>query len=108
MRKYRNEIITVVDSVTCNRCGRTDNNELEMQEYLAIDFVGGFMSVFGDMEQYTGDICQRCVKALLGNYLVKVENKYSEQDSIDFLLEADEKTKNVKSGRISFGCQRGD
>ena len=102
MRRYRSEVINIIDSETCDRCGRTDNNELEMQEYLAIDFIGGYKSVFGDMEKYTGDICQRCVKALLGNYLKKVEKKYSEQDNIDFLLETDKKTKNVKGGGSQF------
>jgi len=75
MRRYRNEIIKVVDSVRCDCCGREDNNELEMQEYLAIDFVGGYMSVFGDGTEFTGDFCQHCVKAMMGSYLHEKEEK---------------------------------
>lgn len=108
MRKYRNEIIEIVDSVVCDRCGREDNSHMEIQEYLAVDFVGGYNSVFGDMEKYTGDFCQRCVKAMMGNYLTKIEEVYCEQDNVEFLLQANEKTKNIKSRRLSFGCQRGD
>ena len=73
MRRYRRETINAVDSLRCDRCGREDDDPMEMQEYLAIDFVGGYNSVFGDMDKYTGDFCQRCVKAMMGNYLTKVE-----------------------------------
>ena len=73
MRKYRDEIIKVVDVVICDMCGQEDTDPMEIQEYLAIDFVGGFQSIFGDMEEYTGDICQRCLKVTLGSYLTKVE-----------------------------------
>jgi hypothetical protein len=74
MRRYRSEIINVIDSVVCDRCGRIDDDPAEMQEYLAIDFIGGYVSVFGDMEKYTGDICQRCFKEVLGIYLTKKED----------------------------------
>jgi len=108
MRKYRKETIKIVDSVRCDRCGREDSDQMEMQEYLTVDFIGGYNSVFGDMEKYTGDFCQRCVKTMMGDYLTKVEEVYCEQDNVEFLLQVNEKTKNIKSGRLSFGCQRGD
>ena len=73
MRRYRYEMVDVVCEVKCDRCGRTDSDEFEMQEYLAVDFIGGYMSVFGDGDQYTGDFCQRCVKAMLGSYLRVIE-----------------------------------
>ena len=75
MRRYRSEIVNIVDSLRCDRCGRTDDDPAEMQEYLAIDFVGGYNSVFGDMETYTGDFCQRCLQAVLGTYLTKKEDE---------------------------------
>jgi len=75
MRHYRCELTEVVASVTCDRCGREDNYPIEMQEYHAIDFVGGFGSVFGDGVAYTGDFCQRCVKSLLGAYLKPVKER---------------------------------
>ena len=68
-------MMEIVNSVTCDRCGREDSDPLEIQEYLPLDFVGGFNSVFGDMEKYTGDICQRCLKAVLGNYLTNITEK---------------------------------
>ena len=69
------EAINIVDTVTCEVCGTEDFDPMEIQEYLAIDFIGGFQSVFGDMEEYTADICQRCVKKLLGEYLHKKEKQ---------------------------------
>jgi len=84
MRNYRTETSFVVDSVRCDRCGREDDDPMEMQEYLRVDFVGGFLSVFGDGNKFTGDFCQYCVKAMIGNYLTKVEEV------------------------LFYGCQRGD
>jgi hypothetical protein len=75
MRHYRSEITEVVASVTCDMCGRQDSDPFETQEYLAVDFVGGYMSVFGDGDKYTGDFCQRCVKAVLGAYLKPVKER---------------------------------
>jgi antitoxin CcdA len=75
MRNYKVETVLVVDSVICDRCRRFDNDPAEIQEYLAIDFIGGYVSVFGDMETYTGDICQRCLKEVLGEYLHKKEDE---------------------------------
>ena len=75
MRKYRSETVKLVDTVICNVCKREDDDPMELQEYLAIDFVGGYNSVFGDMNVYTADICQRCFKELLGSYLTDITEK---------------------------------
>ena len=75
MRKYRPHIMEIVNSVKCDRCGREDDDPMEIQEYLPIDFVGGFNSIFGDMEKYTGDFCQRCVMRILGGYLHNITEK---------------------------------
>ena len=43
--------------------------EMEMEEFLHIHFVGGYQSIFGDGNQVDCDICQHCLKSLLGEYL---------------------------------------
>lgn len=54
--------------MTCDKCGKTyDDVEdiLEVQEFLKIDFVGGFGSVFGDGTRVMANICQHCLKKMM-------------------------------------------
>ena len=44
----------------------------EAGEFMRIDFVGGYGSVFGGEARVRGDFFQRCVKELLGRW-VRVE-----------------------------------
>jgi len=74
MRKYKNveKIVEELEIVKCDICGTEYNypeKSMEIQEFLNIDFHGGYASVFGDGCHVEGNICQRCVKALLGKYL---------------------------------------
>lgn len=60
----------VVSSITCDVCGKvfdlnTTDGILETQEFLFIDFVGGYSSVFGDFNHIECDICQHCLKKFL-------------------------------------------
>lgn len=62
---------TITKSITCDICGKTYDLEtldgqLEEQEFLFIDFVGGYNSVFGDMERIECDVCQYCLKNMIG------------------------------------------
>jgi len=41
----------------------------ELDEFLHVDFTGGYFSIFGDMSKVQGDFCQTCVKKLLGKFL---------------------------------------
>jgi len=64
---YRNEPV----SYTCDRCKKefdTEGGFLEMQEFHHIRFTGGYGSVFGDMSQVECDLCQRCLKELVGDF----------------------------------------
>jgi antirestriction protein len=40
----------------------------EYQEFYHIDFYGGFGSVFGDESHVQCDICQNCLKDMIGKY----------------------------------------
>jgi hypothetical protein len=41
---------------------------MEWQESLQLRFTGGYGSVFGDGTKVAVDLCQHCVKELLGAY----------------------------------------
>ena len=51
------------------------DNIFENQEFLLIEFTGGYGSVFGDMSNVTGAICQHCLKKKFGDDLT-VDNTY--------------------------------
>ena len=61
-------------SITCDRCHKTQDDVMELQEWLRLDFVGGYNSLFGDGERYQLDLCQKCMNELFGVYLRYVGN----------------------------------
>ena len=82
MVKYEKKEVTthIAVSKECDVCHKvyhdvtvteTENpNELwEFQEFHHLRFRGGFGSVFGDESLVECDICQHCLKKLLGQYL---------------------------------------
>lgn len=63
--------------VVCDRCHREmgpDNTDFELQERIAIHFRAGYGSVFGDGNLVEVDICQNCLKDVLGKYLRVTED----------------------------------
>lgn len=72
MKEYAQEQVQIerLNTVQCDVCKRTDDAEsLELHSYLSIDDVGGFGSVFGDMNTIELDMCQYCMMDLLGSYI---------------------------------------
>jgi hypothetical protein len=72
--------VKITDTITCDVCGKkyferkedgnaNHDDAIEIQEFHCIDFVGGYGSVFGDGNRIKCDICQHCLKKLLGEYL---------------------------------------
>lgn len=60
--------------VHCDRCKAefrvgVGNDDMEIQEMLIVDFTGGYGSVFGDGTHMKGELCQACVKTVLGPFL---------------------------------------
>ena len=82
MIKFKSETkeILVKDEIPCDCCGNTyscsvsDVDVFEVQEFLNINFIGGYSSIFGDGARVSGNFCQECVKELLGKYL-KIEEE---------------------------------
>lgn len=68
-----------VSGKRCDCCGvgyYTSHNLNELQEFLCFEFTGGYGSIFGDGENFECDLCQHCLKKLLGKYIRKVEENY--------------------------------
>lgn len=56
----------------CDRCGRkmqVHATDGEWDEHLTIAFRSGYFSIFGDGNLVECDLCQHCIKKLLGKYL---------------------------------------
>lgn len=63
--------------ITCSVCktfyGADD--VMEIQEFYHIHFTGGYASVFGDMSEIRCNICQKCLKKMIGDYVEEVEDE---------------------------------
>lgn len=75
----------VQESITCDVCKKTYNSEdqnswMEIQEFHHIRFRGGFDSIFGDDVSFKSDICQHCLKKLLGEYIT-IDEPIDEQNA---------------------------
>lgn len=70
MKTYRETVASVLDTIVCDRCGTTAKaDELSRQEFVSIDFVGGYDPVFGDGALVKLDLCQHCLRDTLGRWL---------------------------------------
>lgn len=72
MIKFETIIETVetkkVESIQCDKCKKEYDVEdvFEIQEFHHIKFGGGWGSVFGDESAIDCDICQHCLKEMIG------------------------------------------
>lgn len=65
----RTEVLSI-SAKKCDCCGEISNvDDAEFNEFLSIDRVCGYASVFGDGEHIAVDLCQRCVKNILGEWI---------------------------------------
>jgi len=57
-------------SIACDICKKeyAADNYIETQEFHHIRFEGGYGSVFGDEATVECDICQHCLKKMIGDY----------------------------------------
>ncbi len=55
-------------SIQCDKCGKVFDDEIEIQEFHRIHFTGGYGSVFGDGDSISCDICQYCLKEMIGSF----------------------------------------
>ena len=59
--------IPEVVAYICDKCGKRYDDEMEMQEFHMIRVGGGYSSVFGDMADVECDLCQHCLKKMIGD-----------------------------------------
>jgi len=74
MIKYKTKVTRykTLGEITCDKCNKTFKlpvDEMEIQEFHHVNFIGGYESIFGDESTVGGDFCQRCLRDLLGKYL---------------------------------------
>ena len=72
MITYKTELVEQqqFDRFICDKCKVEIDNDMELQETHSINFTGGYNSVFGDMNTVRCDLCQHCLKALIGEFCV--------------------------------------
>lgn len=63
-------------SITCDICAKEYTCELEMQEFLCYSSRGGYGSIFGDGDDIEIDICQYCLRDVLGKFLRIKQDPY--------------------------------
>lgn len=62
----------VFEAMICDKCGKEFRDVMDTQEFHHIDFIGGYSSIFGDMNHIRCDLCQNCLKSLIdGIYRVE-------------------------------------
>jgi hypothetical protein len=58
--------------IRCDRCGGVamkDTDPMEWAEFVCLYHEGGYASVFGDGASVDIDLCQYCLKEVLGEWL---------------------------------------
>ncbi len=63
-----------IEKLVCDRCSKEidPTDHIEWQESYSIRFTGGYGSVFGDGADVNCDLCQYCLKALIGGICYEV------------------------------------
>jgi len=67
--KEKTEVNSYMDSITCDSCKKTYSDEMELQEFHHINFIGGYNSIFGDSVEVKYDICQYCLKNIIKQFI---------------------------------------
>ncbi|MGH8506925.1 MAG: hypothetical protein ACRETM_13360 [Stenotrophobium sp.] len=74
-----------IAGIRCDRCNAEarlngDSSGLfDFQEYLCVEFTSGYgAKAFDDGTHYSCELCERCVKELLGTYLRSFERGWKE------------------------------
>ena len=69
--KEKDEVIikkTIISKV-CDKCGKEYDSPFEMKEFLHINFIGGYGSIFGDGNSVKCDICQHCLHDMIKHFV---------------------------------------
>jgi hypothetical protein len=70
MLDYEEKTVLEIAGCTCDRCRqRMTPVDFEFHERLSVRFLAGFDSIFGDGNVVSIDLCPRCLKETLGDWL---------------------------------------
>lgn len=72
MKHEDTRLQTYTRYLQCDRCGRTgerDGLDCEFHEFTSISYRAGYGSIFGDGNTVETDLCQHCIKEVLGRWL---------------------------------------
>jgi antitoxin CcdA len=70
MKEVVLESVEVGSELSCDRCGlRVGRDDPVFQEFTSIDHLCGYGSIFGDGSQLRLDLCQGCLKEVVGPWL---------------------------------------
>jgi len=69
---YKTEMVEqqIFDKFICDRCKKEVSDDIELQEAYSIQFTGGYNSVFGDGDNINCNLCQYCLKELIGDFCI--------------------------------------
>ena len=69
---YKTETIEqkIMDKFFCDRCKKEVFGDMELQDAYSIRLLGGYASVFGDGCKVDCDLCQQCLKELIGDFCI--------------------------------------
>lgn len=87
MLKYENVTTKQSVAAVCDRCGREmQKHDGEWEERISIAFRGGYDSIFGDGNTVELDLCQHCIKEVLGQWIrVTEQASVSIDEAMDFV-----------------------
>ena len=68
VKRTRTKIPVTIECDICHKIFNVEDDVFEIQEFHHVRFRGGYGSVFGDESSIACDICQHCLKQLIGEY----------------------------------------
>lgn len=76
MIEYEERTFVVPRYLQCNKCKKKYDlytndleEDMEAHEFVNIEYVGGYNSIFGDETKVRLNLCQHCFKELCGEYV---------------------------------------
>ena len=86
MKTFGEKTVVDVIKLCCDRCGFVTEDVMEIQEFMSYQDTCGYGNrTFGDMSRISIDLCQDCVKTVLGEWM-RVESPDSYWGNLDDLL----------------------
>lgn len=80
MKNLRVAIQARISSLVCDRCGtEVDAEEPGAGDFLSVDRVAGYGSVFGDGAKVELDLCDACIQEVLGQWIRVTDSPAMEQ-----------------------------